>query len=127
MNMWVGLLGDHIIGSYLIEGNLNAERYLNLLENAVLQYIRNLQKVVVHHVWFQQDGCLALNAVIVRRYLQDILDNPLITGWSAILWPFKLFDLAPSDLEFILLIACEHTAEALSNIRRNVVDRWRLF
>ncbi|CAH1110991.1 unnamed protein product [Psylliodes chrysocephalus] len=35
LNVWVGILGDHLIGPLFIPGNLNGEIYLEMLENAI--------------------------------------------------------------------------------------------
>ena len=45
-NVWAGIIGDRIIGPIFIDGNLNGDRYLELLENeivpAVVTWFSNL-------------------------------------------------------------------------------------
>lgn len=36
LNVWVGILVNHVIGPFFLKGNLNGEGYLNLLINQVL-------------------------------------------------------------------------------------------
>lgn len=42
MNLWAGLLGDHIIGPFVIDGFLTGEKYLQLLQEDVGPEIENL-------------------------------------------------------------------------------------
>ncbi|XP_046683405.1 uncharacterized protein LOC124369443 [Homalodisca vitripennis] len=35
INVWAGILGNTTVGPVFIEGNLNGESYLNLLENTI--------------------------------------------------------------------------------------------
>ncbi|KAJ8954565.1 hypothetical protein NQ318_000800 [Aromia moschata] len=41
-NVWVGIIGENIIGPFFIEGNLNGETYLALLQNTVM--LTNVRK-----------------------------------------------------------------------------------
>ncbi|KAL1512622.1 hypothetical protein ABEB36_002185 [Hypothenemus hampei] len=61
---WVMLIqpsldtGDHVIGPFFIDGNLNGRKYLDLLQAQVIPAIQQLG-VELGDVWFQQDGCPA--------------------------------------------------------------------
>lgn len=39
LNVWCGILGNHIIGPFFIEGNLTGPLYLQLLEDAIVPKI----------------------------------------------------------------------------------------
>ncbi|XP_072401603.1 uncharacterized protein [Diabrotica undecimpunctata] len=60
LNVWAGILGDHIIGPFFIEGNLTGESYLNLLETQIIPAIhdvlRNNPGEFTQDIIFQQDG-----------------------------------------------------------------------
>ncbi|KAJ8957744.1 hypothetical protein NQ318_017642 [Aromia moschata] len=42
VNVWAGIIGENIIGSFFIDGNLNGETYLALLQNNVVPTMANL-------------------------------------------------------------------------------------
>jgi Helix-turn-helix domain (DUF4817) len=100
INVWTGILGDHIIGPYYIEGNLNAEKYVELLRERVIPAIQNFPDVNIENVWLQQDGCPAHNAIIVRHFLSNVFGDRLLSGMSNIKWPARSPDLAPMDFFF---------------------------
>jgi hypothetical protein len=72
VNVWAGILGNNIVGPFFINGNLNGERYLQLLQQQILPAIRNLN-VNLEEIWFQQDGCPAHNARQVQGGKRDRL------------------------------------------------------
>ncbi|XP_071054939.1 histone-lysine N-methyltransferase SETMAR-like [Onthophagus taurus] len=88
LNVWAGLVGDHIIGPFFIEGNLNGHKYLNMLQNDV-----------IGSIWFQQDGCPAHNSRQVKEYLNAQFPNRVISINLAgtLTWPPRSPDLAPND------------------------------
>jgi transposase len=54
LNVWCGIVGGKIIGPFYIEGNLNSEKYLELLRNRVIPNLE--QNSLFEKIWFQQDG-----------------------------------------------------------------------
>jgi hypothetical protein len=36
LNVWAGIIGHHMIGPYFIDGNLTADRFLNLLRDHIV-------------------------------------------------------------------------------------------
>lgn len=97
LNVWAGILGEHVIGPFFINGNLTGQKYLDLLQQQIVPRIQELVGARFNEIWFQQDGCPAHNAVIVRQYLEEIFPNRLITGRGNIFWPARSPDLAPCD------------------------------
>lgn len=97
LNVWVGLLGNHIIGPFFIDGNLNSNRYLNLLQNQIVPAISNLPDIAIGEIWLQQDGCPAHNAVPVTEYLNNVFPNRVLSTSGTICWPPRSPDLAPND------------------------------
>lgn len=97
LNVWGGILGEHVIGPFFIEGNLSGRKYLNLLQQQIVPEIRNAVGDRFGDIWFQQDGCPAHNSVLVQEYLNNTFPNRLITGRGTILWPARSPDLSPND------------------------------
>lgn len=42
VNVWAGIVGCHVIGTFLIVGNFNGDKYLALLQNNVTPAFANL-------------------------------------------------------------------------------------
>lgn len=98
INVWVGLLGETVIGPYIYEENLNADRYLHFLRTFLADYIDNticLNRLP--NIWFQQDGAPPHNAGIVTRCLTEMFPNKVISNNGDILWPARSPDLSPLD------------------------------
>lgn len=96
-NMWAGIFGTRIIGPFFYHGNLNSERYLNLLENDVENYLNELPLATIANCWFQQDGAPAHNSRDVRNYLSGQFPEKWIGTHSTISWPARSPDITPLD------------------------------
>lgn len=96
VNVWAGILGDSIIGPFFIDGNLTAQKYLNLLRDEIIPAVRALG-IDLGEIWYQQDGCPAHNARVVQQFLETTFPDRLISGRGTIKWPPRSPDLAPND------------------------------
>lgn len=97
LNVWMGILGENVIGPFYIEGNLNSVKYLDLLRHHIVPEIRRLAGARFNNIWFQQDGCSVHNRVTVQHFLNETFPNRLLSGKGTILWPARSPDLAPCD------------------------------
>lgn len=96
INIWAGILGDYIVGPFVINGNLNGERYLQMLQEEIIPAVRNLN-VDFDEIWFQQDGCPAHNARTNLEFLRTTFPERLICSRGTIPWPARSPDLTPLD------------------------------
>lgn len=94
LNMWCGLLNNKLLGPYFIDGNLTAEKYLDILQDMLddlpLEYRLN-------EIWFQQDGCGPHNSRMVTDYLNQTFPNSWIGTRGPVAWPARSPDLNPLD------------------------------
>jgi len=98
INVWVGIVGDHIIGPYFFLDNLNAANYLSFLQNDLPDLLRPVGNQVLRIMWFQQDGAPAHKARIVKTYLNRRFTNRWIGIGSEIHeFPPRSPDLTPLD------------------------------
>jgi hypothetical protein len=106
VNVWAGIIGDHIIGPLFIDGNLNGGNYLELLQNYVVPALANLYpnpenpQVPSNLIWFQQDGAPPHYDINVRHYLNRTFPNRWIGRRGSIEWPARSPDL--TSLDFFL-------------------------
>lgn len=103
VNVWCGIIGGHIIGPYLINGNLNSARYLALLQESIVPDLIRLfpndndPNLVAEHIWFQQDGAPPHFGIEVREFLNQTFPGRWIGRRGTIEWPARSPDLNPLD------------------------------
>lgn len=103
VNVWAGIIGDHVIGPFFIDGNLNGDNYLALLQNNVVPTLANLYpaqanpQVPADVIWFQQDGAPPHYRIDVRHYLDLTFPNRWIGRRGSLEWPARSPDLTPLD------------------------------
>jgi len=71
LNVWSGILGNHIIGLHLFEESLNGEVYTNFLENILPQLLKNVILDLCINMWIQHNGT-AHSARISRLKMLEI-------------------------------------------------------
>lgn len=132
LNVWAGILGNHIIGPLFIDGNLNGDKYLDMLQNDVtpliIQAVRDDPNLLDNEIVFQQDGAPAHYAVQVREFLNHRFRDHWIGRRGPTEWPARSPDLTP--LDFFLwghlknkVYATQPTS--LDDLRRKIVSECR--
>lgn len=97
INLWGGIVGDRVIGPYFIEGNLNSEKYLTLLEDHLDDMLHNVPEIVREQMWWMQDGAGAHTALTVRAALNRRFPERWIGLHGPVNWPARSPDLTPLD------------------------------
>lgn len=94
VNTWAGIIAGHIIGPFFIEGNLNGDRYLELLRERIFPAITQLG---IEEIWFQQDGAPPHNTRAVTELLNQRFPRRWIGKNGPFKWPPRSPDLTPLD------------------------------
>lgn len=101
LNVWMGILGDHLIGPVFIPGNLTGDVYLDLLENVIDLLITEAleadENLLEEELRFQQDGAPPHFAAQVRQYLNGRFPGRWIGRRGPVQWPARSPDLTPLD------------------------------
>lgn len=98
VNVWCGILNERIIGPYFFDGNLNAERFINFLQNEFSNEIENLPLIAYNNIIFQLDGAPIHNALVVRNWLNENFPRRWIGRNSPLInCPPRSPDLTPLD------------------------------
>ena len=71
MMIWAGIWGDKIIGPIFINGNLNANKYLNMLQEEIFPYL--LSEIGNFPAYFQRDCALPHYGIQKRQYLNQMI------------------------------------------------------
>nr|XP_022918112.1 uncharacterized protein LOC111427283 [Onthophagus taurus] len=143
VNVWAGILGDQVIGPVFIDGNLNGEVYLDMLENTINPLITEALENQLdreenalldeNELHFQQDGAPPHYVLPVRQWLDNTFPNRWITRFDAIrlfLWGHLksvVFTPQPQNLEELrqrITAACRGIQrEVFENVRRSFEQR----
>lgn len=101
LNVWAGILGDHIVGPFFIDGNLNGATYLELLDTTVdptiTELLENDENLFENQLIFQQDGAPPHYSLPVREYLNNRFPGRWIGRRGPMEWPARSPDLTPLD------------------------------
>ncbi|GFT85204.1 DUF4817 domain-containing protein [Trichonephila clavipes] len=59
VNVWVGIIYDHLIGEYLLPRRLDGGTYLVILQEVLPVLLQSVPANIKARMWFQHDGALA--------------------------------------------------------------------
>lgn len=145
-NVWVGILGHHIIGPFFYQENLTTEKFLDMLVNEIGPKI--MEVAGDREIFFQMDGCPAHNSRIVQDFLKEAFPGRIISTHGDIAWAARSPDLSPNDfflwgylktvlyhrgktyenvesLQAAIRQACDAiTGRQLCNVRKELEDRF---
>lgn len=128
LNVWSGILGNTVIGPFFIEGNLNGEKYLDLLVNDIVPAMRvaaAAQNIPWTDVYFQQDGAPPHYSLLVRAYLNTTFPNRWIGRLGPIRWPPRSPDLTPLDFflwGYVKERVFRTTVDNLHELRNRIIE-----
>lgn len=100
INVWAGIIGDHLLGPYLLPERLDGKKYLTFLQQVLPEMMTDVPPRIRRVMWFQQDGAPAHFAPEVRNYLNATFPNQWIGRGGPVPWPARSPDL--SCLDFFL-------------------------
>lgn len=129
VNVWAGIFGRKVIGPFFINGNLNSESYLHMLQNEVIPAIENVSGQHFPTVWFQQDGAPPHYGRQVRQYLDETFPQKWIGRRGAVEWPPRSPDLSPLDYFFwghLKNNVYKTKPHGLDELRERIVQETRL-
>ncbi|GFW14904.1 uncharacterized protein TNCV_1563661 [Trichonephila clavipes] len=74
VNVWADILGDHLIGPYILPAHLTGPRYLIFLEQVLPKLLDRAHVTAATRtsMWFQQDGAPAHFSMSVRNHLDAV-------------------------------------------------------
>ncbi|GFV03492.1 uncharacterized protein TNCV_5060331 [Trichonephila clavipes] len=102
VNVWAGIMGDHLIGPYMFPCRLTGLNYLLFLQQVLPQLLRDEQisASTQQTMWFQHDGAPAHFSGDVRNYLDVTFGQQWIGGGGPVRWPARSPDLSCLDFYF---------------------------
>ncbi|GFX86293.1 DUF4817 domain-containing protein [Trichonephila clavipes] len=99
VNIWAGILGDHLIGPYILPDRLTGPRYLIFLEQVLPELLDSAHVTAATRtsMWFQKDGVPAHFSISVRNHLNATCGERWIGRGGTVHWPPRSPDLSCLD------------------------------
>lgn len=97
INVWAGIIGDMLIGPYLLPERLDGNTYHTFLERVLPDLMVNVPAATRRNMWFQHDGAPAHFSHSVREYLDRTYPDRWIGRGGPVRWPPRSPDLTPLD------------------------------
>ena len=97
VNVWCGVVGDHLIGPYILPSTLCGGNYRVFLHDVLPELLENVPLAGRQRIWFQHDGAPAHFDRGARALLNDIFGDRWIGRGEPLPWPPRSPDLTPLD------------------------------
>lgn len=97
INVWAGMIGDHLIGPFVLPSRLSGPAYLTFLQEDFPGLMEDVDLATRRWMWFQHDGAPAHFSTIVRDYLRSIYSDRWVGRGGPVAWPARSPDLTPLD------------------------------
>ncbi|GBN26204.1 Zinc finger protein 45 [Araneus ventricosus] len=97
ITVWCGIFNDKLIGPAFYEETLTGQRYMELLQDVITDFVENLPLQQLRNVWFQHDGAPPHKISNVKQYLMETFQNQVIGYGDFVEWPPRSADLTPWD------------------------------
>lgn len=97
VNVWMGVIGNQLIGPHFLPDNLNGAAYADFLTNNLAPLLEDVPLASRRRMIFQHDGCPAHYYRPIRELLDQWFPNRWIGRGGPIPWPARSPDLTPLD------------------------------
>jgi hypothetical protein len=97
VNVWAGIIGNVLIGPWILPQRLNADIYLNFLRNSLPELLEELPLAVRAEMWFMHDGAPPHFSRNVRNFLNVTYPPRWIGRGGPTTWPPTSPDLNTCD------------------------------
>lgn len=100
VNVWSGILNNHVIGPYILPIRLTSPSYLVFLRDILPELLEDIPLANLENVWFQHDGAPAHFGQVVKDHLNIVYGHQWIGRGGPVSWPPRSPDLNPLDFFF---------------------------
>lgn len=128
LNVWGGIIGNHIIGPYFFDNVLNGERYLHFLREHLPIMLQKVDLNTRRTMWLQHDGASVHNHWIVREFLDQSYPNRWIGRGGTIPWPARSPDLTPMDFflwGYVKERVFRHRSTTADDMKNRITEAFR--
>lgn len=97
LNVWVGIIGDYLIGPFFLPGRLNGNSYRDFLQHDLPTLLEDVPLFLRQEMWFMHDGAPAHFSILAREHLNAVYQNHWIGRGGPQFWPPRSPDLNSLD------------------------------
>lgn len=125
VNVWCGIIDNILIGPFVFENHLTADRYLDFLENHLVDLLENVPLTIRQGMWYQHDGAPAHFPLRVRQFLDQRFEGRVIGRGAQHSWPPRSPDL--TCLDYYLWghmkdMVYQTPSETVEDLRRRIFE-----
>lgn len=125
LNVWGGIIGDHLIGPFFLPGRLTGHSYRHFLQHELPLLLEDLPLFLRNQMWYMHDGAPAHFSILAREYLNEVYENKWIGRGGPQPWPPRSPDL--NSLDFFLwghLKSLVYTTpvNTVDDLRNRIID-----
>src|SRR5678816_129152 len=99
-NVWVGIVGDHLIGPFFLPARLTGDVYRQFLEHDLPTLLEDVPLQLRSKMYFMHNGAPAHFSLVPRNYLNTVYPRRWIGRGGTEPWPPRSPDL--NALDFFL-------------------------
>ena len=125
LNVWAGIVEDHLIGPHFLPNRLSGEMYLNFLRNHLPLLLEDVPLQVRNSMWLLQDGAPPHFSIEVREYLNEHFPNRWIGRRGFVEWAARSPDLNPMDFFFwsdLKTLVYKTPVNTLEQLRQRIIE-----
>lgn len=97
VNIWVGIVGDFLIGPHFLPPRLNGQEYRHFLEFVLPELLEEVPLAGREAMWFMHDGAPPHFSIVAREFLDATYGGHWIGRAGPQSWPPRSPDLNPLD------------------------------
>lgn len=97
VNVWCGVIGGRLVGPIFYEGTLDANRYLDFLNNEISELLGDLPLALRAQMYYHHDGAPPHNGRNVVAFMNNEYPGRWLGTNGPIPWPARSPDLNPLD------------------------------
>jgi hypothetical protein len=98
VSVWAGIIGDIVLGPYLLSERLTSQRYRGFQETVLPWLHEDMPLVARQKLWFQHDGSQVHCRADIRQWFNVTYLRRWIGRRGPIIWPPRSPDLTPMDI-----------------------------
>jgi len=118
LNVWLGILGDRLIGPVVLPDRLTGPAYQNFLMNTLPPLLEDVPLNLRAASWFMHDGAPPHFSLAVREYLNQMYQERWIGRGGPVAWPPRSPDLNPLDFFIWGYLKSLVYAEPINNLEQ---------
>ena len=100
VNVWAGIVGNTLVGPYLMPSPFTGHSYMMFLQNVLFQLLEDVPLAIRRGMWYQHDGAPAHYYAGARHFLDAQFTNRWIGRNGPVAWPARSPDMNPLDFFF---------------------------